>query len=107
MKIDIDYRKWWDSSSKGGKDYDGYWYKNDAGRSDVGVKTSKATEDSIKPDIKLSKMESEGFLSHPDIIEWYSNERYLRKCLNSDNIHTRREAKAKIAKIDYYKKLGL
>ncbi len=107
---------------RGSKDYAkwserGYWFKSDLNRPDVGF---KKVNDDIKPDIKETFTEKEfrseeesltyedkSTLNSPGLIDWYSHEPYLRSKLNSENDVTRREAAAKIAKIDYYKNLGL
>ncbi len=107
LRVDADHRKWWDASSKGGENYTGHWYKSDLSRPDVGFK--KVTDD-VKPEIKKTRTEKdfeELNLTDPNLIDWYSHEPYLIKALKSDNPITRREAKIKLDKIEYYRNLKI
>lgn len=103
MHVELDYKKWWDASSKGGRDYSGYWYKNDTNRPDVNVSGHKTLADfdgDIPDTYSPTTTKVDG--RYEDL---YSDEDYIREAVNSDNAVTAREAKHKLARIEFYNNL--
>lgn len=103
MRVDRDYKKWWDASSKGGEKGVGYWYKNDTNRADVNVSGHKTLADfdgDIPDSYSPTPTKALGY------VDLLTDEDYLKNAIHSENVHTAREAKTKLAKLEYYKNLN-